>query len=153
LEIERLAAPLPEAGFILKTSADPLTAPGVDPLKCSYVRLIQPDGTMSDPVLGEDTDRLSRNPTGGYVEARDNGLNGHRWLETRWLDDELQPLGDWKTVISWTYVNNDWQLLVDQQGKALLLSWFWPPQFGGLSPPSSWTFSAQWMGPRGPVGD
>ena len=73
-------------------------------------------------------------------------------MELRWLDDGLRPLSEWRRVVTWSYGNHNWSLLVDQMGRALVLSFFYPPSFGPPAPPSEWKFSAQWMGPDGPIG-
>jgi hypothetical protein len=50
-------------------------------------------------------------------------------------------------------VNHHFGLLIDQLGRALVLSFFYPPSMGAPPPPSSWTFSARWMGAGGPLTD
>jgi len=141
------------AGFLLTTNYFPPTRPDLTPLTCSYVRRIGATGSASPPVPFEVTDHIIANPVGGYVAARKVGSKDKLLLQVRWMDDLMQPLGDWHTAVSWTALEHDWELLVDQRGSALILSFLYPPSFGAPSPPAEWTFGARWMGPDGPLSD
>ena len=128
---------------------------------CSLVRVLQPDATAGRPlpVDGVDPSRLQAivpNPLGGYVQGRtttDAQPSPHLYvLQLRWVDDALQPLGDWHTVTTWQIgTENLWQLLVDQKGKAFVLSFVYPPSFGRPPDPSTWSFSARWADVSGPA--
>jgi hypothetical protein len=132
---------LPRCGFVgpVTSAAVPTAAPQL--VDTSNANVIH--GT--DQVSG-----LFANPLGGYVEAVT--INQGTALQLRWVDNSLMPLGTWHTVLSWENNNNNWALLVDQTGKALVLSFLFPPSFGGTPPPSAWTFTAQWMDADGQVG-
>jgi hypothetical protein len=127
----------------------------------SFARVLGPDGSESAALCSEirstePVQTIEPNPLGGYVEGMstyDPDIGDTLWL--RWVDDTLHPSGDWHPVVTWRAwnLNHSWALYVDEQGKALVLSFFYLPGFGAPAPPSTWTFSAQWMGPDGPLGD
>src|SRR5438270_32887 len=97
------------------------------------------------------------NPLGGYVEARKlvgRPTRQEYSLQLRWVDGSLRALGDWHTAMTWPLgTENSWQVVVDQQGKALMLSFVFPPSLGSPPPPSMWMFSARWMDTNGPLTD
>jgi hypothetical protein len=99
---------------------------------------------------------VTPNPLGGYVEARtthDQSVGHTLWL--RWVNETLHPMGDWHAVFTWQFwnQNHDWRVLVDRQGRALVLSFLYPPSLGAPPPRSEWKFSARWMAASGPLGD
>jgi hypothetical protein len=129
---------------------------------CSFARLLDPDATAPLAVASPALKMLAPNPAGGFVAAayiNDDYISV--WfkglkptLVLRWLDDSLQPLGDWYAVTSWfARTNHHWRLVVDQQGQAIVLSFIYPQTLGGKPPPSTWEFSARWMGIDGPLTD
>jgi hypothetical protein len=76
------------------------------------------------------------------------------FLQVRWVDEAVQPLSDWQTVKTAEVGRNDrWEVWVDRQGKALILSFSYPPTIGPPPEPSLWKFTARWMGPSGPLSD
>jgi hypothetical protein len=110
----------------------------------------------SDPVFIE----LIRNPLGGYVEVRTIAVwqsatdpDPKSISQLRWVDESLQPIGGWYTAYSVTGLRHNQyrRVFVDQRGRALVLSFTYPPSFGSVPPPSDWVFSARWMGPDGPL--
>lgn len=137
------------SGFLLLTDAS-------DPFGY-FFHHIAPDGTVGPARPNEGhTVGLTQNPLGGYVETRDV-VTCHRQpvlvgLQIRWIDDALQPLGDWQTVMTWqSGYNNYWSVLVDQQGKALVLWFVFPQGLGAPAPPSAWRFGARWISAERPL--
>ncbi len=81
-------------------------------------------------------------------------LSRRNYLELRWVDDDLQPIGDWHTAVTWPVgTQNLWKLVVDQLGRALVISFVFPPTLGSPPDPSMWDFSARWMGRDGPISE
>ncbi len=126
---------------------------------CQFIRKLDPDGrpiqaSWNDPNIG-----LTPNPTGGFIESRhksDYQTPPHDAFEFRWVNGDRQPLGDWHTALSWTIdpsPNGQLTVLIDRLGRVLVLSLLYPETFGAPAPPSTWKFSARWMGPDGPLGD
>jgi hypothetical protein len=125
---------------------------------CYFLRQLAADGMPGETIstgVG-----LAFNPMGGFVESRGT-INYHSSPptmseEVRWVTDALQPLGDWHVVFTWTIdpdPNLQLAIVVDQQGRALMLSFAYPKSFGPPAPPSAWKFEARWMGPGGPLGE
>jgi hypothetical protein len=136
-------------GFMVLQYTSIPTCNFIEPVSSAGIPIASPQlvdtTTTNDEVWG-----LFVNPVGGYVEA--SVTNEGSTLQLRWIDNSLKPLGGWHTVLSWEHINN-WSLIVDQTGKALVLSFLYPPSFGGTPPPSTWTFTAQWMDAHGSVGE
>jgi len=154
-EFEIVAAPRSQ-GFVLLTQ-------NFRPW-CHFARLLGPDAlsTSLEPLEAPDPTTVHAviaNPRGGYVLERTVAdappHTFQSYLQVRWVDEVMKPLGDWHTVMEWTTADNEnsWRILLDQQGNALVLSFEFPPSLGAPPPPSSWTFSARWMNARGPIGD
>jgi hypothetical protein len=131
--------------------------------ECDYSSDVQTDAPPAAAALidGPRTSnvyQLAPNPRAGYVEAREQGISGQHpdshQLELRWVDDNLEPEGDWHTAVTWPVNTEDqWRVSVDQLGRAFVLSFNFPPTLGSPPVPSSWTFSARWMDVDGPMGD
>jgi hypothetical protein len=135
-------------GFMVLQYTSAPTCSFIGPVSSAAVPLAPPQ--LVDTVTVDDqVTTLFLNPLGGYVEAAIINQGGA--LQLRWIDNSLRPLGGWHTVLSWNHIDN-WSLVVDQTGKALVFSFLYPPSFGGTPPPSTWTFTAQWMDADGPVG-
>jgi hypothetical protein len=126
---------------------------------CQFFHQLGPDGS---PVQATWTEKLglTPNPTGGFVQSRGtiNYESSPPYMaeEVRWVSAALEPLGDWHVVFTWTVEPNpniQLQMIVDRQGRALMLSFAYPKTFGPSSPPSEWKFSARWMGQDGALGD
>lgn len=122
------------------------------PSECLWARVVDTDGTPSPalPIGGSE----APNPLGGYVEigfTYDQWTGNAIWL--RWVNDSFLPIGAWHPAFHWpgTGYNFDWQVLVDQQGRALVLSFIYPESFGAPASPSEWRFGARWMGLEGPL--
>ena len=149
-EYQMWSTPLPSGRWLATVQAN---------TGCPFLRQLSPGGKL---IRAVSTERLGliRNPLGGFVEARgtaDNHVSPPTiGEEVRWVNDALEPLGDWHGVFTWT-VNPDpniqLALVVDQQNRALMLSWAYPKSFGPPAPPSSWRFDARWMGRDGPLSD
>src|SRR5205823_13142971 len=80
----------------------------------------------------EDLAMLFPNPLGGFVEVRQttNGQtppNTVATLDVRFVDDALRPLGDWSNGMITGAENTSWAVGVDQQGRALVLEFVYPP--------------------------
>jgi len=144
-----------DSGFVVATLSTPW---------CYFARLVNADGTASEAVYIDAPDpamlaSIIPNPLGGYVEVRqstDGPVNAtNNLLQLRWVDNGLQPLGNWHTAVEWPRGKDViyWRAVVDQKGKTLLLYFLHPPSFGPPSPPSTWTFGARWMGRDGPLTD
>jgi hypothetical protein len=126
---------------------------------CAFGHLLDPFGNPISTALIDDSStrdawEIDPNPLGGFVEVR-KAYHGHdcaSTLDLRFVDDALGPLGDWYTAISYTK-NIQYVVDVDQQGKALIIAFAYPPSFGIPPPPSEWTYSARWMDANGPVGE
>jgi hypothetical protein len=122
---------------------------------CGFIGTISPTAVPTSPPQYIETDGtdfvtgLAINPVGGYIEEKSIDQGGG--LQLRWIDDAYQPVGDWHTVVTWKELNN-WSLYVDEQGRALVLSFMFPRSIGKPPPPSAWTFTAQWMDADGPIG-
>ena len=125
---------------------------------CEFAELLDQDAIPTPAILLESLHAahiwaLVPNPHGGYVEARElvgRPTQQEYSLQLRWVDDSLQALGDWHTAMTWPLgTENLWRVAVDQQGKALMLSFVFPPSLGSPQPPSMWTFSARWMDATG----
>jgi hypothetical protein len=144
-----------ESGFVLVSRSRP---------GCYFARPLDTDANASaaiplDLPQADTAEAMIPNPLGGYVEQRvaTDGLQSPKqlYLQLRWLDDGLHPVGQWQTAIAWT----NWEqviyrrIVVDRRGKALVLSFLHPPSFGAPPPPAQWIFSARWMGPNGPLTD
>ena len=133
---------------------------------CQFLSLLGRDGLPSGPAIqpgltyGQSLWMLFPNPLGGWVEVRET-TNGQTppdnvgTLDVRFVDATLGPIGDWSNVITrrGKGYNDDWAVGVDQQGRALVLDFIFPPSFGPPPPPSDWTFMARWIGPSGPLSD
>ena len=129
----------------------------LDPKRyCEYLRPLSASGKPGGPFLVldvQDPDSVAGlipNPAGGFVVIKLLEYAGV--LQLRWVDDALVPLGDWHDIVQWKY-NNDWSIWVDQKGRALVLSFIYPPSFGAPPPPSDWTFTARWADGDGPIGN
>jgi hypothetical protein len=129
---------------------------------CYFSRLLGPDASPVPAAPSAALLMVAPNPTRGYVlGAYINATYEDVWvkglkptLSLRWVDDSLKPLGDWHPVISWDAGrHHEWRLIVDEHGKALVLSFIYPQTLGGNPPPSTWRFSARWMGAEGPLTD
>lgn len=122
---------------------------------CDWARLVSPNGDSSAPIPIAGSQ--APNPTGGYVElATTNGLtadgNTHPALWVRWVDDSFEAPGQWHPVMTWpSDYNNQFDIFVDQQGQALVLSFVSPMTLGTPAPPAEWSFTARWMGRDGPI--
>jgi hypothetical protein len=129
------------------------------PGDCAFLHLVDPDTTTPVAIPGPLLRAVVRNPKGGlvaaaYVNARyDEVIKGLRpTLVLRWFDDSLNPLGDWYAVTSWDVgTNNEWGFAVDELGRALVFSFFYPQTLGGKPPPSEWKFEARWLDQDGPL--
>jgi len=152
-----------DGGFVLATTVQLPCTPSGQCSVCDWGRLLDPAGTAGKPIFIDAPDpgnfvyRITPNPLGGYVEARTANISncvatGRGALELRWVDDGLQPTGDWQRVTEWRG-NNDWVLLVDRRGNALVLSFIFPPGAGAPAPPSTWIFRARWIARNGPLTD
>jgi hypothetical protein len=125
---------------------------------------LTPDASPAPAIYIEDLprtalERVTPNPLGGYVEVRTHLTDAKQppeiptsTLELRFVDEALQPLGVWHTVVTY-HQQIDWWVKVDQQGRALVLAFMFPPSFGPPAPPSEWKFSARWVGASGPLSD
>jgi hypothetical protein len=148
-ELQLTTAPRP-AGFA--------TVSHVFTPSCNFGRLMDPDATsgVAIPIDGpypSFVDLLMVNPGGGYVEERTT-LGMPNVLDLRWVDEGLNPLGDWHTAVTWPgATENPWLIAVDQLGRALVLSFIFPASLGAPPPPQAWTFTAQWMDANGTVGE
>jgi hypothetical protein len=150
-----------DSGFVLETTVLVPCTPSSCSI-CEWGHLLEPDGAAGKPIFIDAPDtgnfvwRITPNPLGGYVEARTanvcRGAAHSGALELRWVDDGLQPTGDWQRVTEWRG-NNDWVLLIDRRGNALVLSFIYPPGAGAAAPPSTWTFRARWLARNGPLTD
>jgi len=124
-----------------------LLTPGVDPSTPFIV-----ESTAGSQVLA-----VAPNPRGGFVEVRKvDGRPARQELElqTRWVDAALNPLADWHTVMTWRVgLENVWRAMVDEQGRALIVAFVFPPSLGAPPPPSMWNFTARWMNANGPLTD
>ncbi|TMA24624.1 MAG: hypothetical protein E6J78_20065 [Deltaproteobacteria bacterium] len=126
---------------------------------CNFVRPIASDANPTGPAVFVEAafpnklQQIGQNPAGGYVEVRinsDGKQPATKTLDLRFVNEALLPLGDWQTAL--TYRENiQWAVNVDQQGRALVLAFMYPPSFGPPPPPADWRFSARWMGPNGPL--
>jgi hypothetical protein len=132
--------------------------------RCEFLRSFRADATPQSSIpVASDPDSVNavvRNPLGGFVEERtkdeNNGTEDFKSsLQVRWLNDALEPIGNWQTVLTVNGLrqNHYRRVVVDQRGKALVLSFIYPPSFGPPAPPSQWRFSARWMGPEGPISE
>jgi hypothetical protein len=127
---------------------------------CHFARPMTPAGSTgpASVVISPYPDIASLmrpNPLGGYVEARttsDGQQPRTETLDVRFVNEALQPLGDWHSVVTY-HEEIYWDVEVDQQGRALVLAFMYPPSFGQPAPPGSWTFAARWMGPSGALTD
>lgn len=147
-----LAAPRPH-GFVTVSDVYP---------SCDYSRLLDPAGqpgaaALIDGPYASTIYQVVPNPRGGFVEERTfEGASSvaPNYLELRWVDDDLQPTGDWHTAVTWPLgTQNLWKLVVDQLGRALVVAFVFPPTLGSPPDPSVWDFSARWMGPDGPISE
>lgn len=130
---------------------------------CDYSRLIDGAQHVSEPTLidgpyGSQIYKVIANPQGGFVEERSvagpSTVAHPNYLELRWVDDNLRPVGDWHTAVTWSGgAENAWTVIVDVTGRALVLSFMFLPSLGGSTDPSTWVFSARWMGTDGPASD
>jgi hypothetical protein len=129
---------------------------------CDYSRLVDRTGqpgpaALIDGPYASSIYQVVPNPRGGFVEERsfEGGSSvAPNYLELRWVDDDLQPTGDWHTAVTWPLgTQNLWTLVVDQLGRALVLAFVFPPTLGSPPDPSAWDFSARWMGRDGPISD
>src|SRR5207248_1232619 len=99
-------------GFWTLTVAWPDRADGGERAPvCSFFRELDGSGRTISALATEPV-QLTPNPLGGYVEARGQGPCGAALgipcvLEVRWVDERLQPLGDWHEVIRFGYFIND----------------------------------------------
>src|SRR5207248_7964975 len=77
--------------------------------------------------------------------------------KVRWLNDALEPLSDWQSAVTWAIApvapSVEVDIAVDLEGRALVLTFEYPPSFGLPPGPSLWKFSARWMGKEGPLTD
>jgi hypothetical protein len=113
------------------------------------------DGGIISAIPWTDPINFTTNPLGGYIEARTPAnpaeLNSR---ELRWLDEAMQPIGDWHTAITKPAgYDAEERIVVDRKGRALILQRAYPPSFGPPSDSSTWVFTARWMGPDGPLSD
>jgi hypothetical protein len=131
---------------------------------CTFLRSLSSDALPgSASVVASDPTFLStlvRNPLGGHVEARTRNENAmtddfRSTLQLRWLNDDLQPIGNWQTAIILNGLRQNWywRVFVDQRGRALVLSTIFPITLGAPLQRSDWKFGARWMGPDGPLSD
>jgi hypothetical protein len=114
--------------------------------------------TLIDDPHGSVDYEIIPKPGGGYVEARKLGISAQtpdsNRLELRWVDENLQPEGEWHTAVAWPVNTEDqWLVNVDQLARAFVLSFNFPPTLGSPPVPTSWTFSARWMDVDGPMAD
>ena len=129
---------------------------------CDYSRLLDQTGqpgpaTLIDGPYASTIYQVVPNPRGGFVEERSfEGASpvAPNYLELRWVDDDLRPTGEWHTAVTWPMgTQNLWTLVVDQLGRALVLTLVFPPSLGSTPDPSMWDFSARWVGLDGPISD
>ena len=156
-ECQSGAAPLSN-GFSILTH--PFTQ-----LRCQFLRTFDGNATWGPTIpMASDPDvvnALIPNPRGGYVQQRlinhenPDMSDARSTLQLRWLDSTLIPIGGWQSVITVSGLGQHeyHRVVIDQRGNALALSFIYPISFGAPPPPSSWTFSARWMGPEGPLTD
>ena len=152
--LERLMVAVPRAhGFAIVSDVYPW---------CDYSRLLDHAGqpgpaTLIDGPYASTVYQVVPNPRGGFVEERTfegGSAVEPNYLELRWVDDDLQPTGDWHTAVTWPLgTQNLWKLVVDQLGRALVLAFVFPPTLGSPPDPSVWDFSARWMGRDVPISE
>jgi hypothetical protein len=101
------------------------------------------------------------NPLGGYVEVSGDADFGTTpptiTVKLRWLNDALDPQSDWQIALSFKAAPGGYggerEVFVDRLGRALVLLLIEPAGFGAPPPPSTWTLTARWVAPTGPLGD
>ena len=130
---------------------------------CDYSRVVDSTEHVSGPTLidgpyARQIFDVITNPHGGFVEVRTftggSSVTNPNYLELRWVDDSLQPAGDWHTAVTWPVGSeNSWTVVVDETGRALVLSFMFPPSLGSPPDPSTWVFSARWMDVGGSASD
>ena len=125
---------------------------------CTWARLLDADGSPTSTILADAIQSMLPNPTGGFVEVRTTS-DGQQppaiptnSVDLRFVDDDLQPLGGWHSAIIY-HQNIQFSVRIDQNGRALVLAFLYPPSFGVPPPPSEWSFSARWMDADGAVSD
>lgn len=125
-----------------------------------YEGMVGPDGHSigTRKYEGGGGGFLSTNPRGGFVQSKFvmDLPSRSETLEVRWVREDLEPISQWQFVMKWSLdsaINADLEVFVDDQGKALVLSFLSPMSAGSPLPPSTWKSAARWMTQEGPLGD